>query len=140
MTTNNSLIAGQSPSGVSGNFSLEEPGRSVNSLTADGGGSISVISGTSGYTTSTNYVTCGNGGGAGASLIYTLTGSATGFNLTNITVYGGWGDSGRDQQLIRSCYSVVGTPATFIPLSTVNDLPSNPAAVGVKPRRRNAGA
>ena len=105
--TNNSLIAGQPPSSTVGNFSLEQPGRSFNSLTAGGSETITLISGTSGYTTSTNYVTCGNGGGAGASLIYTLTGSASGFNLTNILVYGGWGDAGRDQQACTVYYSTV---------------------------------
>jgi autotransporter-associated beta strand protein len=127
ITTNNSLIAAQSPSTTSGNFSLEQPGRSVNALTAGGNATLTIINGTSGYTTSTNYVTCGNGGGAGATLIYTLTGSASGYNLSNLTVYAGWGDGGRDQQAYTVYYSTVAAPATFISLGTVNYTPTNPS-------------
>ena len=127
ITTNNSLIAGQSPSGTTGNFSLEEPGRSVNSLTAGSNVAITLVQGTSGYTSSTNYVTCGNGGGAGAIVVYTLTGSASGYNLTNLTVYGGWGDAGRDQQTYTVYYSTVAAPTTFTQLSTINYTPNNPS-------------
>src|ERR1039457_3925337 len=101
--TNGSLIAGRSPSTAVGNFSEEAPGRSVNSLTTSNNLGLTLINGTSGTTCSTNYVTCGNGTGpdgsnAGSTIIYTLTGSTNGYNLTNITVYGGWADNGRDQQ------------------------------------------
>ena len=129
VTTNNSLIAGQAPSSTSGNFSLEISGRIVNSLTAGGGGALAVIPGPSGITTSTNYVTCGNGGGSGASVIYTLTGSTTGFSLTNIVVYGGWADAGRDQQAFTVYYSATAAPATFLQLGTVNYNPANTANV-----------
>ena len=128
-SSNNSLIAGRSPSSTSGNFSLENSGRSVSALTAGGNGAITVIDGPSGITTSTNYVTCGNGGGAGASIIYSLTGSATGYNLTNIMVYGGWGDAGRDQQAYTIYCSTISTPTVFTKLSTVNYNPSNPLSV-----------
>jgi hypothetical protein len=105
---------------------LESSGRSVNALTSGGNGTITVINGPFGITTSTNYVTCGNGGGAGASITYTLAGSATGYNLTNVTVYGGWGDAGRDQQAYTIYYSTISTPTVFTQLSTVNYNPSNP--------------
>ena len=127
VVTNNSLIAGQSPSSTSGSFTLEVPGRNVGSLTDGGNGSITQISATSGYTTSINYVTCGNSGGAGATVIYTLTGSASGFSLTNLTVYGGWADGGRDQQAYTVYYSTVAAPATFISLGSVNYNPANAA-------------
>jgi hypothetical protein len=129
ISSNNSLVAGRSPSSTSGNFSLESSGRSVSALTAGGSGTITVINGPFGITTSTNYVTCGNGGGAGASIIYTLTGSATGYNLTNIVVYGGWGDAGRDQQAYTIYYSTISAPTVFTQLSTVNYNPSNPLNV-----------
>ena len=130
ITTNNSLIAGQSPSTSSGNFSEETSGRSVNSLTAGGNGTITVINGTNGYaTTSANYVTCGNGGGAGSTIIYTLTGSAGGYNLTNITVYGGWDENGRDQQAYTVYYSKISAPSTFISLGSVNYNPADAANV-----------
>jgi len=126
VTTNNSLIAGQLPGTASGNFSLEQPGRSVGSLTTGGSAPITRIAGTSGFTTSTDYVTCGNGGGAGATLIYPLTSTTNGFNLTNIMVYGGWADAGRDQQAYTVWYSTALAPATFILLGTVNYNPANP--------------
>ena len=126
-STNNSLIAGQSPSASTGNFSLEAPGRSVNALTGADSGALMVINGTSGTTTSTNYVTCGNNGGAGASVTYTLAGSASGYHLTNIVVYGGWGDAGRDQQAYTVYYSTVAAPATFIQLTSVNYNPADAA-------------
>jgi hypothetical protein len=127
VVTNNSLIAGQSPGSTSGNFTLGIPGRSVNSLTDGGGGALTQIAGTVGYTTSTNYVTCGNGGGAGASVTYMLTGSASGYNLTNIMVYAGWVDAGHDQQAYTVSYSKVAAPATFISLGSVNYNPANAA-------------
>ena len=89
VATNNSLVAGKLPSSTSGNFTLEVAGRSVNSLTDGGDGALTQINGTSGTTPSANYVTCGNGSGAGATVIYTLAGSANGYTLTNVVVYGG---------------------------------------------------
>ena len=129
VATNNSLIAGQLPSSMSGSFTLEVPGRSVSSLTDGGDGALTQINGTSGATTSINYVTCGNGSGAGASVTYTLAGFAAGFNLTNILVYGGWKDAGRDQQAYTVYYSKVTAPATFILLGTVNYNPANASGV-----------
>jgi alpha-L-rhamnosidase len=119
-TTNDSLIAGRLPTTATGNFSEEVPGRNVRLLTAGGSLGLTQIAGTSGYTTSTNYVTCGNGSGAGSVLIYTLPSSAYGYDLTNITVYGGWADSGRDQQAYTVYYSTVTAPTNFILLGVVN--------------------
>ena len=127
VATNGSLIAGTSPTTAVGNFSEEVPGRNVNSLTSGGDLGLTQISGTSGYTTSTNYVTCGNGNGAGSVLIYPLPSSALGFDLTNLTVYGGWADNGRDQQAYTVYYSTVTAPTDFISLAVVN---YNPAIAG----------
>jgi alpha-L-rhamnosidase len=129
VVTNGSLIAGQHPSTASGNFSEEAPGRNVNSLTAGGSLKLTQIAGTYGYTTSTNYVTCGNGTGpdgssAGSTIIYTLPAAADGYTLTNITVYGGWDDNGRDQQAYTVYYSTVAAPTNFISLAVVNYTPS----------------
>ena len=124
--TSSSLIAGMTPSSAVGNFSLNTAGRTVNSLTA---GDSLTISPTSGTDTSLNYITCGNGNGAGSSVVYTLTGSAAGCTLTNITVYGGWKDAGRDQQAYTVYYSKVTAPASFILLRSVNFNPANPAGV-----------
>jgi len=122
VVTNGSLIAGRPPSTALGSFSKEATGRNVNSLTAGGDLGLTQIVGASGYpiTTSTNYVTCGNGSGAGSLLIYTLPDSDHGFDLTNITVYGGWADSGRDQQAYSVYYSTVTAPTNFISLAIVN--------------------
>jgi hypothetical protein len=127
--TNGSLIAGRSPTTAFGNFSEEISGRSLNALTAGNNLGLTLINGPYGITSSTNYVTCGNGTGpdgssAGSTLIYTLTGSTNGYNLTNITVYGGWANSGRDQQAYTVYYSTAMTPTNFVPLTTVNFNPS----------------
>jgi hypothetical protein len=107
---------------MSGNFSMEVPGRSPYALTTTNSLALTQIAGTSGYTTSTNYVTCGNG--AGALLIYSLPSSVAGYDLTNITVYGGWADNGRDQQAYTVYYSTVTAPADFISLGIVNYNPT----------------
>ncbi len=124
IVTNGSLIAGQLPGSMSGNFSEELPGRNVNSLTASNSLGLTQVAGTVGYTTSTNYVTCGNGNGSGSLLIYKLTNSASGYDLTNITVYGGWADNGRDQQAYTVYYSTVAAPTNFISLAVVSYNPS----------------
>ena len=120
VVTNGSLIAGQPPVTATGNFSEEAVGRNVNSLTAGGSLGLTQIQGTQATTTSTNYVTCGNGNGAGSVVIYTLAGSTNGYDLTNITVYGGWKDDGRDQQAYTVYYSTVAAPANFISLASVD--------------------
>ncbi len=123
--TNGSLIAGRSPGTALGNFSEEISGRNVNSLTAGGGLGLTQIPGGSvTYTTSTNYVTCGNGAGAGSTVIYSLTNRANGYDLAGITVYGGWADNGRDQQAYTVYYSEAASPTNFLPLSTVNFNPA----------------
>ena len=138
IVTNGDLILGLPPSAATGNFSEEVSGRNVDSLTI---GSSLVISQTtatvgndSGHTTcSTNYVTCGNGTGpdgssVGSTVIYTLPASANGYNLTNITVYGGWQDNGRDQQAYTVYYSTVSAPTNFNSLTSVNFTPSVPSS------------
>jgi hypothetical protein len=120
--TNGSLIAGQAPSTALGNFSLEAPGRNVNCLTTSNDLGITLING--GATSSTNYVTCGDGSGAGSTIIYTLTTSTNGYDLTNITVYGGWANNGRDQQAYAVYYSTASAPTNFISLAVVNYNPS----------------
>jgi hypothetical protein len=108
---------------------MEITGRNVNALTAGGGLGLTEIAGGTGYpiTSSTNYVTCGNSSGAGALLIYSLAGSATGYNLSNIVVYGGWADNGRDQQAYTVSYSTMLAPTNFIALTSVNLNPSDSA-------------
>ena len=129
VTTNGSLIAGQSPSSVGqGDFSLEVDGRTVDSLTAGGDGALSVIPATivGNFTTSTNYVSCGVNP-AGQSITYTLPTSANGYDITNIVVYGGWADAGRNEQKYNVYYSTVAAPTSFNALTTVDYNPSDPA-------------
>lgn len=129
IATNGSLIAGAPPDTATGDFSKEVDGRDVNTLTIAHDLGLTQIVGNPGIpiTTSTNYVTCGNGSGSGALLIYSLPDGTNGYNLTNITVYGGWSDNGRDQQVYMVSYSTVETPSIFVPLTTVD---FNPVVAG----------
>ena len=129
VVTNGSLIAGKSPTSALGNFSEEVAGRSVRALTTANNLGLTLITGPYGTSSSTNYVTCGNGTGpdgssAGSSVTYTLTGSTNGYNLTNITVYGGWANNGRDQQAYTVYYSTASAPTKFISLAVVNYNPA----------------
>jgi hypothetical protein len=139
VTGNNSLISGQSPSSVgSGNFSLNTAGRTVSELTA---GDSLTINPPADSDTSTNYITCGTvAQGAGQSVTYALAGPAAGCTLTNITVYGGWKDAGRDQQAYTVYYSKVSTPTTFLVLGSVNYNPVNPLGVQSATRATLTGA
>lgn len=119
-----SLIADLLPTGTNGNYSLDLAGRTVASLTS--GGSL-MIQELPGNNTSTNYLTCGNGSGAGSLLIYTLPSSAHGYHLTNITVYGGWKDNGRDQQAYTVSYATIANPNVFTTLTSVNYNPAVPS-------------
>ncbi|HXI69113.1 MAG TPA: fibronectin type III domain-containing protein [Verrucomicrobiae bacterium] len=122
-----SLIAGQSPSSVGGGIFNNYNSGSVAVLTDGTSGWLNYWPGVGSSPTA---VTCGTvAGGAGQSVTYTLTGSANGYNLTNITVYGGWGDNGRDQQAYTIYYSKVAAPAAFISLSSVNYNPANASSV-----------
>jgi signal transduction histidine kinase len=138
ITTNNNLIAGRLPSRASGNFSLEATGRQVGHLTDGKQGTLALI--TNGLTrtfflsSSTNYVTCGDGFGtdgsrAGFMILYSLPAATNGYDLTNITVYGGWANNGRDQQAYTVYYSTVAAPAMFVRLGSVVYNPANPANV-----------
>jgi hypothetical protein len=125
-----SLIAGMAPNSVgSGNFKdpyANECG-TVAVLTDGSFGFLHSVPGDGGSPTE---VACGTvTGGAGQSVTYTLSGSATGYTLTNILVYGGWGDAGRDQQAYTIYYSKPAAPGTFIPLSSANFNPPNPLGV-----------
>jgi hypothetical protein len=119
-----SLIFGQPPNSVgSGDFSLAGA-VSVSVLTD---GTFGALDSVPGNGSSPDEVTGGTAAsGAGQSVIYLLPGSGSGYNLTNIVVYGGWGDGGRDQQAYTIYYSKVATPTTFVQLTSVNYNPANP--------------
>ncbi len=118
--TNSDLILGASPSGIgSGIFNQE------------GSGGIAVLTdgsfGAVGSTINTSLATVGQNGGT--SLTYTLSGPASGFDITNIVTYGGWSDGGRDQQAFTVSYSTVLNPASFTPIGTVSFNPTLPGSV-----------
>ncbi len=128
VVTNHSLIAGMIPSSVGlGDFSLEIVGRTVDSLTAGGDNSLTTVMGTTGNTCSPNYVSCGVNP-AGQSITYTLPVTPNGYDLTNIVVYGGWSDAGRNQQKYTVYYSTVAAPTSFNALENVDYNPSDPKA------------
>ena len=119
-TTN--LLSGLAPSGIgTGNYSEGASG-TVGVLT-DGRYGTLYPAGNG----SLDFVTCGPGGGAGTFVTYTLPASATGWDITNITVFGGWSDAGRDQQRYLVYYSTTATPTVFNLLANVNFNPTNPA-------------
>lgn len=126
LTADNSLIGGMTPSSSAGNFSLNTNGKSISALTTP---RSLAISPTGGGDNSINYLSGGNSGGAGSSVIYTLPASTTGYTLNKLITYGGWSDAGRDQQAYTVSYSKVATPTTFVSLGAVNYNPSNPSGV-----------
>jgi hypothetical protein len=117
--SNSSLIAGKSPSSVgAGNFAVWAAGGTA-ALTD---GTLQDIQGGIQM-----FAAAGTGGdNPGQSVTYTLTGSTTGYDLTNITVFGGWQDSGRDQQSYTIYYSTAADPTNFSVLTSVNYLPKVP--------------
>jgi hypothetical protein len=115
------LIQGMAPSASVGNFALESSG-GLPVLTDGTFGTI--LTGVSGNHTA--FATAGNGGGSGSTVTYALNTAASplGYNLSNIVVYGGWNDNGRDQQSYTVSYSTVAAPGTFIDLTPVNFNPT----------------
>ncbi|RYD67244.1 MAG: DUF642 domain-containing protein, partial [Verrucomicrobiaceae bacterium] len=126
LAADDSVIGGMLPTSSAGNFSLNGNGKTVAALTTPRSLAISPISGSE---NSFNYLSGGNGNGAGSSVVYTLPANANGHTLTKIMVHGGWVDAGRDQQAYTVSYSKVATPNTFVTLRSVNNNPSNPSGV-----------
>ena len=61
----------------------------------------------------------------GSSITYTLNNPGSyGYDLTNISVFGGWQDEGRDEQKYQILYATVSTPNTFVPLVTADYAPA----------------
>jgi HpiC1 cyclase/Immunoglobulin domain len=120
----NSLVAGVAPSSVgTGNFSADSSG--VVAVLTDGKYGQLNPAGNG----STDFVTCGVNNQGGGFVTYTLPVSATGYDITNIVVYGGWSDGGRDQQKYIVYYSTVASPTTFNPIADVDFNPTLPGTV-----------
>jgi hypothetical protein len=68
---------------------------------------------------------------AGTAITYTLNTSLTpnGFDLTNITVYGGWPDAGRKELKYQVLYSTVLNPTVFTSLGTYDYVPTDASAL-----------
>jgi len=134
INTNTSLIAGVIPSATSGNFSLETQNgtRDVNTLTVNT--DLTLFNFNNQTSGTTNYVTVGNG--AGNLIVYTLpAGPANGYNLTNISFYGGWANNGRDALAFTVLYSTIADPASFKVLTAVQ---YNPAVAANTPTANRA--
>ena len=121
-----SLLAGLVPTVANGNFG-EYTGANANNLTASG---IPLTIYAYSSPQATNLEVCGDDGISGSLLVYTLPAATYGYDLTNITVYGGWQDNGRDAQDYTVYYSTVTNPADFMFLASVSYTPSNPSAIG----------
>src|SRR5262249_52707931 len=106
----NSLIAGLSPSSSAGGFTLESAGGTPK-LTD---GAIGPVGSGTGP-----FATAGNSSSAGHEVIYTLPANDYGYDVTNITVFSGWGDGGRDGQGFYVLYSTKVNPTTFLPLGSI---------------------
>jgi hypothetical protein len=115
-----SLINGMLPSSHTGDYTGGGFANSSAALLTDGS---AIIAGSPGYT---SFVAGGGGGGA-QQIVYTLPPATYGYNLTNIAVYTGWVDNGRDAARFIVLYSTVSNPTVFIPLSYANYNPSVPA-------------
>ena len=116
-----SLIAGLAPSALTGDPAL---GAVTNIAGCGSGGSVVLTDGTLGTTgDATTCAALGSEvrtyGSTCSSLTYTLTNSASGYDITNIVTYSAWGDYGRDGQVYYVSYSTVAAPTTFIPLTAV---------------------
>ncbi len=77
-----------------------------------------------------------NAGGAPADFVtWLLPANANGWDITNIVIYGGWTDNGRDQQSINILYSTIAAPTVFSSeVTQVNFLPNAPTLVQVAAR------
>jgi hypothetical protein len=106
------LIAGLSPTIANGDFTGGGYCSGPSVLTD---GAIGVSGNAS------TFAACGYSGGT--SLIYTLTNSVNGSDVTNIVTYSGWANTGRYGQYYTVSYSTVLAPSTFIPITTVFYLP-----------------
>ena len=102
------LLAGASPTNSAGNFQEEGAG-GIPTLTDGQFGALSPEG-----NASPGLATCGTIASlAGSSISYMLPASTTGWDLTNMVVYGGWSDNGRDWQRYQIYYSTTASPTNF---------------------------
>lgn len=127
-----SVLGDGSPGTVlpgSGNFGLD----------ATSGDPTVLTDGVLGFDPRILSVTCGDvARNAGQSATYGLltNSSPMGFEITNITVFGGWLDGGRRDQAYEILYSTVSQPTNFISLFTTQYLPSDPTGEPIGSRTK----
>ena len=127
----NSLIAGVEPFAASTNGNFGLVGCFGTNILTDGTfGAISSAAAGEIMATLGNPTT-----GPGYYVSYLLPTNANGWDITNIEIYGGWTDSGRDQQSINILYSTIAAPTAFSSeVTQVNFKPNAPANVQVAAR------
>ena len=105
------LLEGVAPSSTTGDF------------TENGDGPVSELTdGLIGYVGGTVYSFCSCGQSPeGSVAVYTLPGSASGYNISQIVTYGGWQDKGRDWQNYIVSYATAANPGSFTTLTSVVD-------------------
>jgi len=135
VNTSNNLVYGSADGGpgVSGTVYADPIGNFADGNTYTSGDPAMLTDGDPGYITyrpssgSATDLSLGNAPAA-TFVTYTLGGpSTTGYDLTNITVYGGWVDHGRDEQKYEVLYSTIAAPTVFNHLITVDYNPTDTA-------------
>lgn len=122
-----SLLDGIQPSVTTGNFGQYTGGAATNLTQA--GATLTIHPYASPQ--ANKLQVGGDNGTAGSLLVYNLPASTHGYDLSNINVYGGWQDNGRDSQAYTVSYSTVTHPNTFLLLAQVDYSPSGvPSGVG----------
>lgn len=61
---------------------------------------------------------------------FNLTNANQGFTITEVDVFSGWRDSGRDRQDYSVLYSTIAAPGVFIPVATVAGFNPSPSPSG----------
>lgn len=81
-------------------------------------------------------VSCGQAGGAGQSVIFTLltNSSPLGFEISQVQVYGGWSDAGRRDQQYEVLVAPVNDPTNFVSLISTYYLPDDPNGTAISTR------
>jgi hypothetical protein len=127
VVSNTDLINGRPAAASSGDFAFELSG----GLGVLNDGVFGTITEPGGAPDRTHgaFGVAGGGQGTGTFVTYNLdlAASPLGYNVNRIDVFGGWNDSGRDQQAYTVQYSTVASPGTFTDLANVNFNPTIPA-------------
>lgn len=122
VVTNGDLLLGSAPTFAGGNFTLEGTGGTP--FLTDGKFGTLPPEGNAGI----GLATAGNN--AGTNIIYTLPANTLGWDLTNITVYGGWSDTGRDDQRFQVYYFTTANATNYLQIADVDFRPESTVISG----------